>query len=74
MTFNELLLSGLTGAKSLTVFTATQLALIPPEYPFLAQESPQDRGFRQLSPLAKGRARLMGFRELEWPFYRSPVA
>jgi len=70
----SLLLSRLRRAESLTVLTATQLALVPPEYPFLAQESPQDRGFRQLSPLAKGRARLTGFRVLEWPFYRSPVA
>ncbi len=70
----SLVLRGVRRAESLTVFTATQLALIPPEYPFLAQESPQDRGFRQLSPLAKGKARLMGFRVLEWPFYRSPVA
>jgi len=70
----NLVLSRLRRAESLTVLTATQLALVPPEYPFLAQESPQDRGFRQLSPLANGRARLMGFRVLEWPFYRSPTA
>ncbi len=61
----SLLLSRLRRAEPLTVLTATQLALIPPEYPFLAQEAPQNRGFRHLSSLAKGRARLMGFRVLE---------
>ena len=35
----SLVLSGLKRAESLTVLTATQLALIPPEYPFLARDT-----------------------------------
>ena len=40
----SLLLSGLRRAESRTVLTATQLALVPSEYPFLAQGASTSRG------------------------------
>jgi len=46
----SLLLSRLRRAESLNVLTATQLALIPPEYPFLALESLLEKGLATYLP------------------------